>query len=115
MLKVAFKMKLKPGSKEEYKRRHDQIWPELKQLLKQAGIKDYTIFFDEETNMLFAVQVQDGNLSSQDLGSKEVVQKRWAYMTDLMDTNPDNSPVSIPLEQVFHLDMGSCPKHFQYR
>ncbi len=96
-------MKLKPGAKAEYKKRHDEIWPELTTLLKENGVSDYSIFLDEETNILFAVQQQDGQ-SSQDLGSTEIVQKWWAYMADLMETNADNSPVSKPLEQVFHLD-----------
>ena len=104
MQKIAFKMKLKPGFKEEYKKRHDEIWPELKSLLKENGVSDYTIFLDEETNTLFAVQQQDGNQSSQDLGNSPIVQKWWAYMADLMETNPDHSPVSIPLVKVFHLD-----------
>jgi len=104
MSKLAFKMKLKPGFKEEYKKRHDELWPELKDLLKQSGISDYTIFLDEETNTLFAVQRQEGSQSSQDLGSTEVVKKWWAYMADIMDTNPDNSPISTPLQEVFHLD-----------
>lgn len=103
-MKLAFKMKLKPGFKDEYKKRHDEIWPELKELLKENGISDYTIFLDEETNFLFAVQQQDGAQSSQDLGQTEIVQKWWAYMADIMDSNPDNSPVSIPLTKVFHLD-----------
>lgn len=103
MSKIAFKMKLKAGAKVEYQKRHDEIWPELAVLLKQNGISDYSIFLDEETNTLFAVQQQDG-ASSQDLGRTEIVQKWWAYMADIMETNPDNSPVSIKLEQVFHLD-----------
>ncbi|WP_207427058.1 L-rhamnose mutarotase [Pedobacter sp. SYSU D00535] len=103
MSKLAFKMKLKPGFKDEYKKRHDEIWPELKELLKQNGISDYTIFLDEETNILFAVQQQSG-ASSQDLGSTEIVQKWWAYMADIMETNPDNSPVSTSLVEVFHMD-----------
>jgi L-rhamnose mutarotase len=102
-MKTAFKMKLKPGFTAEYKKRHDEIWPELSALLKNNGISDYTIFLDEETNILFAVQQQNGS-SSQDLGITEIVQKWWAYMADIMDTNPDNSPVSKPLLEVFHLD-----------
>ena len=102
-MKIAFKMKLKPGFAEEYQKRHDAIWQELKQLLKDNGIGDYTIFLDEETNTLFAVQQQSG-ASSQDLGQTEIVQKWWAYMADIMETNPDHSPVSIPLKKVFHLD-----------
>lgn len=103
MAKLAFKMKLKQGFKEEYKKRHQEIWPELATLLKANGISDYTIFLDEETNILFAVQQQNGQ-SSQELGGTEIVQKWWTYMADLMETNPDHSPISTPLEQVFHLD-----------
>ncbi|TDE16651.1 L-rhamnose mutarotase [Dyadobacter psychrotolerans] len=104
MQTVAFKMKLNPGLAGEYKKRHDEIWPELKKLLKDNGISDYSIFLDEETNILFAVQKQDGNGSSQDLGSTEIVKKWWAYMAEVMETNPDNSPVSIPLQQVFYME-----------
>ncbi|GGE46710.1 L-rhamnose mutarotase [Pedobacter psychrotolerans] len=102
-MKIAFKMKLKPGFEEEYKKRHDEIWPELSALLKENGVSDYSIFLDEETNTLFSVQQQNGN-SSQDLGSTEIVQKWWTYMADIMETNPDHSPVSQPLTLVFHLD-----------
>ena len=103
MKTVAFKMKLNPGQVEEYKKRHDEIWPELQKLLKENGISDYSIFLDEETNILFAVQKQDGR-SSQDLGATDIVKKWWAYMADIMDTNPDNSPISIPLKEVFRMD-----------
>jgi L-rhamnose mutarotase len=104
MAKQAFKMKLKPGQKVEYKRRHAAIWPELVKLLHDNGVSDYSIFFDEETDILFAVQNQDGENSSQDLGDNPIVQKWWAYMADIMDTNPDKSPVSISLEEVFYMD-----------
>ena len=101
---VAFKMKLKPGFEEEYKRRHDAIWPELKKLLTESGVSDYSIFLDRETNILFAVQKVMGDSGSQDLGKNPMVKKWWAYMADIMDTNPDFSPVTIPLQQVFHID-----------
>ncbi len=100
---IAFKMHLLPGKVDEYKKRHDEIWPELKQLLVDAGIYDYSIFLDTETNILFAVQKVKGNGNSQQLGSTEIVQKWWAYMKDIMLTNEDNSPVSESLEQVFYL------------
>ena len=103
MKKIAFKMKLKPGKKEEYKKRHAAIWPELASLLKENGISDYTIFLDEETDILFAVQRLSGS-SSQDLGSEEHVQRWWKYMADIMETNKDYSPVSIPLTKMFHLE-----------
>lgn len=97
-------MKLKPGFKDAYIKRHHEIWPELKKLLHDAGIRDYSIFLDEETGTLFAVQKIVGESGSQDLGQTEIVKKWWAYMADIMDTNPDNSPVSIPLEEVFYLE-----------
>ena len=104
MKRVAFKMKLKPGFKDEYKKRHDELWLELKALLKEQGVSEYSIFFDEETNILFGVQNQEGESSSQDLGNLEIVQKWWAYMSDIMETNPDNSPVTVPLEEVFYME-----------
>jgi L-rhamnose mutarotase len=104
MTRAAFKMKLKPGFAAEYKRRHDAIWPELSALLKKSGVADYSIFLDEETNTLFAVQKQLGDSSSQDLGDTEIVRRWWSYMADIMETNPDKSPVSIPLAEVFYME-----------
>jgi L-rhamnose mutarotase len=104
MQRKAFKMYLNEGQKEEYKKRHDQIWPELKKLLKEAGVSEYSIFLDEETNTLFAFQKVIGEGGSQDLGQTEIVKKWWKFMADIMKTNPDNSPVSVPLEEVFYLE-----------
>lgn len=104
MKREAFKMYLKAGYEAEYEKRHNAIWPELKKLLKETGVSDYTIFWDKETNILYAYQIVDGNASSQDLGENPIVQKWWEYMADIMDTNPDNSPISIPLKEVFHMD-----------
>jgi len=104
MKRIAFKMKLKQGYVEEYQKRHARLWPELKELFKKAGISDYSIFFDEETHTLFAVQKQAGTGTSQDLGSEEIVQKWWDYMSDIMDTNTDKSPVTAPLKEVFFLE-----------
>jgi L-rhamnose mutarotase len=104
MKRLAFTMQLKSGCEQEYRRRHDQIWPELKALLKEAGISDYSIFLDPQTGTLFACQKQSGQSSSQDLGANPIVQRWWAYMADLMETNPDHSPVSKPLLEVFHID-----------
>ena len=104
MMRIAFKMKIKPGYAAEYKKRHDVIWPELKKLLEEAGIYDYSIFLDEETHTLFAVQKSRNNEGSQDLAKHEMVQRWWRYMADIMDTNPDYSPVSVPLKEVFRLE-----------
>lgn len=100
---IAFKMKLKPGMAEEYKKRHDEIWPELAELIRESGVYDYSIFLDEETNILFAVQKLRGEGGSQDLGTNPLVRKWWNYMADIMETNPDNSPVSMSLREVFYL------------
>jgi len=104
MKRFGFKMKLFPGFREEYKKRHKEIWPELVKMLKDQGVGNYSIFYDDETNILFAYQEQSGESSSQDLGTEEIVKKWWKYMADIMETNPDNSPVTIPLEQVFFLE-----------
>ena len=102
--RFGFKMKLYPGFREEYHKRHNEIWPELVKLLKDEGIGNYSIFFDEETNTLFAYQEQSGESSSQDLVQTEIVKKWWKYMADIMETNPDDSPVTVPLEQVFYME-----------
>src|SRR6056297_3474782 len=98
MKRLAFKMYLNEGMKEEYIKRHNEIWPELKKLLKDSGVSEYSIFLDEETNTLFAFQKVSGDSGSQDLGSTEIVKKWWNSMAHLMKVNDDNSPVSISLE-----------------
>jgi L-rhamnose mutarotase len=104
MESVAFKMKLKPGFEEEYKKRHDEIWPELSKELIKAGVSDYSIFLDEETNILFAIQKLADNHTSENLPKTEIVKKWWDFMSDIMEVNPDNSPVVIKLKEVFHQD-----------
>ena len=104
MIRKAFKMKLNPGCESEYKRRHDEIWSEMVRELSQAGIHDYTIFLDRETYTLFAFQELKDNNTAADLPNQEVVKRWWDYMKDIMETNTDGSPVTINLEEVFHLD-----------
>ena len=103
MKRQAFKMYLKEGKKAEYRKRHDEIWPELEHLLREAGIREYSIFLDEETNTLFAFQQLEGDSGSQDLGKSPVVQRWWDFMADIMEVNPDNSPVIVSLEEVFYM------------
>jgi L-rhamnose mutarotase len=104
MIRNAFKMKLKPGFELEYKKRHDEIWPELESLLSETGILDYSIFLDEETLILFAVQKISEDFDMDFLPNHPIVKKWWAYMGDIMETNPDNSPIASPLKEVFHMD-----------
>ncbi|SEQ09394.1 L-rhamnose mutarotase [Neolewinella agarilytica] len=103
MQRLAFKMYLKAGQTATYRERHDALWPELQRLLKDAGVSEYSIFIDEETDTLFAFQKVSGEGGSQDLSDHPIVQKWWAFMADIMETNADNSPVSVPLREVFYL------------
>lgn len=102
MNRIAFTMKLKPGFAEEYAIRHNAIWPELKKLLKESGVSDYSIFLDRDSNTLFAVKTVTGTRGSQDLAGNEIVRKWWAFMADIMETNADKSPVTRPLIEVFY-------------
>jgi len=101
---VAFKMKLNAGQAAEYKKRHDNIWKELKTELKNAGVYDYNIFLDEETNILFAVQKVKEGFTGDSQTVTPITQKWWDMMADIMEVNPDNSPVSKPLVQMFHFE-----------
>jgi L-rhamnose mutarotase len=103
MQRIAFKMKLHQGQVDEYKKRHDDIWPELVVLLSSVGIRDYSIFLDEETHILFAVLKMEEPALLDTLPQHAVMQKWWSFMGDIMDTNPDNSPLSKPLKELFHL------------
>ena len=103
MKRVAFKMYLKEGCKEEYRKRHNELWPEVADLLKKAGVSNYSIFLDEGTNTLIAVQTITSYEGSQSLGHQDIIQRWWDYMADIMEVNPDNSPVSGELEEVFYL------------
>lgn len=104
MKQNAFKMKLNPGQAAEYKKRHDEIWPELSKKLSDAGVCDYSIYLDEETNILFGVRKVTDNNTADELRNDPVVRKWWDYMSDIMETNPDNSPVAVDLKEVFHMD-----------
>ncbi|MDL2356181.1 MAG: L-rhamnose mutarotase [Pseudomonadota bacterium] len=100
----AFRMKLRPGAVDEYRRRHDELWPDLADTLRGAGIHDYSIFLDEETLHLFAVlKLRDGH-SAESLPGLPVMQRWWDYMADLMETEPGNRPREWPLTPIFHLE-----------
>jgi L-rhamnose mutarotase len=100
----AFRMQLKPGAIAEYKRRHDVIWPELAELLRASGIRDYSIFLDEETLALFAVLKLTDDNRRDALPDHPVMRKWWDYMAPLMEVHPDNRPREWPLTPLFHLD-----------
>ena len=104
MIRNAFTMKLKPGNVEEYRKRHDEIWPELSKAHTDAGIFDYSIYFDEETLTLFAFQKLTDDNAADKLKHLEIVQRWWDHMADLMEVHSDNMPVFKPLGEVFHMD-----------
>lgn len=101
--RIAFKMKLYPGREEEYRRRHEAIWPELAQLLRQSGIADYSIFLDRDTGDLFGVMQVSDLAAYEKLPEQPLMRRWWDYMKDLMETHPDHSPLSLPLQEVFYL------------
>ena len=103
-MNYAFRMKLKPGNVDEYRRRHDAIWPELTELLQAAGIHDYSIFLDEETLHLFAVLKLRERHQREQLPQHPVMRRWWDSMRDLMETHPDGRPREWPLAPMFHLD-----------
>ena len=101
--KYAFRMKLHPGMKDEYRKRHDEIFPELLALLKEAGVSDYSIHLDAETDILFGVLWRRADHTMDDLPHHPVMKRWWAHMADIMETKPDDEPVAMPLETVFHM------------
>ena len=99
-----FKMKLYEGQEAEYEKRHNQLWPEMKDMIHEYGGKNYTIFLDKETLTLFCyIEIEDEERWAK--GADTAINRKWwDFMADIMETNPDNSPVSIDLKEVFHLD-----------
>ncbi|KLU24945.1 L-rhamnose mutarotase [Caballeronia mineralivorans PML1(12)] len=100
---IAFRMQLRPGQEEAYRARHDAIWPELAQTLRDAGIADYWIFFDDETHHLFAVLKRSADHTMDRLADEDVMKRWWAHMADLMATHPDRRPRQHSLKPMFHL------------
>ena len=103
MERIAFRMRLDPGRADEYRRRHDELWPELAALLRASGISDYTIWLDPETDALYATLVRADDHAMDALPEHEIMQRWWAHMGDIMATNPDGSPEVVALERVFEL------------
>lgn len=104
VIRKMFKMKLFPGMEAEYKKRHDDLWPEMKQMIREYGGRNYSIFLDPQTLTLVGyLEVEDETLWEKS-ACTEVCRRWWDFMADIMETNPDNSPVSIDLRLVFHLD-----------
>jgi L-rhamnose mutarotase len=101
--RIAFRMNLFPGHAAEYEKRHDEIFPELAQALKHAGVSDYSIWHDPESNALFGILTRTDDHTMADLPDTEVMQRWWKHMADIMETDANNVPVQVPLKQVFLL------------
>ena len=104
MIHKAFRMAVNAGSFDEYARRHNPVWPELETVLREHGVHDYSIFLDETDGSLFGyVEIED-EARWEAIARTDVCRRWWTYMRDLMPTNPDDSPRSQPLKEVFHVD-----------
>jgi L-rhamnose mutarotase len=104
MKRKAYLMSLKPGVEAEYERRHNPIWPELQQMLKDHGVSNYSIFLDRNTRKLFAyVEIESEELWSK-IAEAPVCKRWWAEMKELIFSNPDNSPIVEVIDEVFHMD-----------
>ena len=101
--RFVFRMRLNAGQEEEYRRRHDAIWPELVTLLKETGVSDYSIHLDAETNLLIGVLIRSEDHGMDALPDHPVMAKWWAHMADIMETQPNNAPVAVPLPRLFHM------------
>ena len=104
MIRKGFLMMLKPGRQDEYEKRHNPIWPELQDVLKQHGVHNYSIFLDRESGRLFAYAEIESEELWEQIAETEICRRWWSHMKDLMLTDSDDSPVAMPLDQVFHLD-----------
>ena len=103
MERYAFRMRLNPGMEAEYQRRHNAIWPELVELLRDAGVSDYAIYLDRETQLLFGVLTRTSNHSMDDLPQSPVMQRWWSHMADIMEVSDGNAPIAVPLVPLFHM------------
>lgn len=104
MIRKAFLMHVNPDQHDEYERRHRPVWPEMEDTLCAHGVHNYSIFLDPDTNMLFAyVEIEDEARWAA-IAQTDVCRRWWQHMRDLMPSNPDNSPISTDLQEVFHLD-----------
>jgi L-rhamnose mutarotase len=104
MTRQAFTMKLKPGFAAEYKKRHDELWPDMAKALHEAGVSDFSIFLDEQTMTLFAIRKVADMQKLAAAAKLPIVRKWWDYMAPLMEVHPDHAPKEWPLKEVFHID-----------
>ena len=100
--RIAFRMNLNPGQAAEYEKRHDEIFPELTKALSDAGVSDYTIWLDPEDNHLFGILTRSDDHTMDKLPDTEIMKRWWKHMADIMETDPNNVPVQVPVKRVFY-------------
>ena len=103
MIRKAFLMSVQPEAVATYRQRHDALWPEMRDLLKDHGVHNYSIFLDRSRGLLFGYVEVDTVERWSAIAQTPACQRWWAFMSDIMPSNPDNSPISQDLEEVFHL------------
>ena len=104
MIRKAFRMSVNPGQQAEYARRHNPIWFELAEVLRQHGVQSYSIYLDPETNDLFAYAEIESDERWAAIAATDVCRRWWRFMREVMPSNPDDSPMARDLREVFHLD-----------
>jgi L-rhamnose mutarotase len=104
MIRKAFIMQVNPDQHEEYERRHRPIWPELEETIKAHGVTSYSIFLDAETSQLFAYAEIEDEAKWATIADEEICKKWWVHMKELMSSNPDSSPVTKEVREVFHIE-----------
>jgi len=105
-IRKAFRMSVNAGQEAEYERRHTPIWRELEETLVRHGVRSYSIFLDPATRDLFAYAEIDSEERWAAIASTEVCRRWWRHMKEVMPANPDDSPVSSELREVFHIEDG---------
>lgn len=103
MIRKSFVMSVTKGFEQEYKKRHDELWKELHDVLKKHGVHNYSIHLLGETQQLFAYAEIESEELWNNIANTEICKKWWKYMGDIMPSNPDNSPISIDLKEVFYM------------
>ncbi len=97
-------MRVNPGSESEYEKRHSSIWPDLERVLKEHGVHSYTIFMHPPTGQLFAYIEYENQAMWDAVAETPICRRWWKHMREIMPSNPDNSPISEELQEIFHID-----------
>jgi L-rhamnose mutarotase len=104
VIRKAFRMSVHAGEAVEYERRHNPIWRELQDTLIRHGVRTYSIYLDPHTNDLFAYVELNSEAQWAAVAHTDVCRRWWRFMSEVMPANPDDSPISRELREVFHIE-----------